>query len=299
MSANSLNLDFHDMLANHMATVLDPGASGTIRSGGKGLTICEVTTAAAEGRTLESASSFPAYALMLVVLKTDGGDLTITGAASGTEVLANAGDSALFQVTNANGTKEWRYIGNGQLDALEDRMAALEGLALGSKTVDIPIGNNWRKWDDLVTNLAAADANDELGLVTGTFVTDAPSLNVTVATPSNAPFYARDPGFVVPWNYDAGTNLTLDVTVVETVAATTATVDVVVVRRAAPTVDICATAAQSVVGAAAGIKSFTLTGTNVVPGEVLDIRLNLTLDDGAATPNYSITKVNVDYTAAG
>jgi hypothetical protein len=186
-----------------------------------------------------------------------------------------------------------------RVDAVETDVAALNANVLGSKSVDIPISNNWRIWNAIETNLAATDGTDDLGLVTGTFGAASPSLNVTVATPTTAPFYAREPGFVVPSNYAAGTNLTLKITVVETVAATTATVDAVVLRRDDPAgPDINGTAAQSVVGGAAGEKSFTLNGTSVVPGEVLDIRINLTLNDASATPNYSITKISVDYTAA-
>lgn len=262
----------------------DPGASGTIYLDGNDLALVKLATAGTQ--SLQAAADVGLGTRLIVLAQ---------AAVTVNSVALDDGDYAEFVVTlNSSGARQW--VQGPSTDIIAN-VASLISLLTGTKTVDIAIGNNWRVWDAIITNLAGADGADDLGLETGTFLTGSPTLNVTVATPSNAPFYARDPGFVVPVNYDAGTNLTLDVTVNETVAAATATVDAFVVRRNAPSVDICATAAQSIVGAANTVYSFTLTGTNVVPGEVLDIRLAITLNDGAATPEYDITKVNVDYTA--
>lgn len=262
----------------------DPGASGTIQLDGQDFAVVKLATAGTQ--TLQAAAQVGLGTEVLVLAQAA---VTVNG------VALDDGDYAVFVVTlDSSGARQW--VQGPSTDIIAN-VASLISLFTGSKTVDVSIGNNWRVWNALETNLANADGADDLGLVTGTYLTSSPTFNVTVATPSNAPFYAREPGFVVPVNYKAATNLTLNVTVTETVAAATATVDASVVRRGAPSVDIVATAAQSVVGAAGTVYSFTLTGTNVVPGEVLDIRLAITLGDGAATPNYSINKVSVSYTA--
>lgn len=285
-SANTLPLALSKALQTGFFRSDDPGASGTIPLQLKSHAICEVVTATAESRALPAAGGHPVGTILVVMFKTDGGNLTITGADQSV-VLTDAGDVVAFMVVDNNGTKAWRNIFDSRA----------QSALFGTKTANIEISNNWRVWDAIETNLAAADGTDDLGLETGTFGTTAPRLNVTVATPSDDPFYARAM-WIVPQEYKAGTNLTLDITVDETVAATTATVDAVVVNNSnSESTDICATAAQSVVGAAPTTYSFTLTGTNVEPGDVLDIRVALTLTDVAATPEYDITAVNLDYTA--
>ncbi len=57
------------------------------------------------------------------------------------------------------------------------------------------------------------------------------------------------------------------------VAGTSATLDVECVDPGAPTTDICATGAQSINSLVAANKDFTLTPTNIAPGDLLDIRL--------------------------
>lgn len=257
--------------------VPDPGASGTIRVRETDRAVCEVTTATAESRALESASLVPLHCILTVELKTDGGDLTITGASNGSVILDDAGDFAVFVVTNANGTKQWRVLSASDLLTV---------------TEDIAIDNDWRVWDALITNLAGADGTDDLGLVTGTYLTANPTFNVTVATPTNAPFYARR-SYTLPSNYVSGTDLTIVLNATETVAATTANIDINAVDQDSPSSDIVATAAQSIIGASATDYSFTVTGTNLKPGDVLDIRISITLNDAAATPNYSINSVKI------
>ena len=264
----------------------DPGASGTIPFLLKGFGICEVVTAAAESRALPTPGGFVTGHRVMVTLKTDGGDLTITGADQSV-ILRDAGDAVEFVIVDNNGTKVWRVSFDSRVQS---------GL-FGSKTENIPIGNNFRTWDAVITNLPAAAANDDMGLITGTFLTDAPVLNATEATPTNG-IYKAAVEYVVPQEYKAGTNLTLDVTVDEVAAGDTVTIDAEVANLTNDaTADICATAAQSVVGAAAGVKSFTITGTNVEPGDVLFIVLTFDLTADTETPDYDITNVNVDYNA--
>jgi hypothetical protein len=79
----------------------------------------------------------------------------------------------------------------------------------------------------------------------------------------------------VPVEYVAGETITLRAAAFTgtTVADTSSTIDFQVYRLAAPTVDICATAATSINALTVANKDFTITPTNVVPGDVLDIRM--------------------------
>lgn len=262
--------------------VLDPGASGVIRPLVTDVGVCELVSTGAQSRSLETAAVHGVGTRLIVILKTDGGDVTVTGSDDGSVVLNDAGDYAIFIVTNVNGTHAWRTLNNGVTELDE----------ITSFTVDQPIGNDFRQWDALITNLTGTSNTDDLGLVTGTFGTSNPTLNHTETNPAASSRFARK-HFVLPKSYVAGQNVTLVLNVTETVAATTATVDAQVYDQDAPTLDICATAAQSVLAAAATDFSFTITGTNLVPGDTLDFRVNFTLTAAAASPNYSINSVKL------
>ena len=107
MSAHRIPTDLYDMLANSMATVKDPGAGGTIVVGTKGIAICEVVTAAAESRVLEDADNLPVGAELKVMLKTDGGDLTVASDDTSV-VLKNVGEYATFVVSPSGSGKVWK-----------------------------------------------------------------------------------------------------------------------------------------------------------------------------------------------
>lgn len=111
MGAHQLPLDSARALSGKFYSVLDPGSGGTMNPGKvSGWNICEVTTAAAENRALPSAANFPVGAHFTVILQTDGGDLTITGAETGNVSLDDAGEVADFIVTDAAGTKGWQRL---------------------------------------------------------------------------------------------------------------------------------------------------------------------------------------------
>lgn len=113
MSAHRLPQDEYDALSVNVRNVLDPGASGTIQVGAKGFAICEVVTAAAESRTLQSATELPAGTKLLVIFKTDGGDLTLSSD-DADQVLDTAGDVCEFVVTDNDGTNEWKVLNNSR-----------------------------------------------------------------------------------------------------------------------------------------------------------------------------------------
>ena len=106
-AANNLPLAIHRALEQGFFEVPDPGASGTISWANQGYAICKVVTATAESRALELASAFPVGTRLLVILKTDGGNLTITGASTSV-VLDDSGDYTEFVVTDVAGTYQWR-----------------------------------------------------------------------------------------------------------------------------------------------------------------------------------------------
>jgi hypothetical protein len=97
----------HNLLANGFALVKDPGASGTISFDPKGFAICQVVTAGAETRTLESATNHAIGTELWVIGQTIVTSLAINGASNGSPVLVNGGDVAVFVVSVSGSTKIW------------------------------------------------------------------------------------------------------------------------------------------------------------------------------------------------
>ncbi len=117
-------------------------------------------------------------------------------------------------------------------------------------------------------------------MVYNTFGTAGPSIETGDVKNGNS---ARKVGFqfALPVEYVAGETLTLRINagMKTTVAGTSCTVDVNAYRQADPTVDICATNAQSINSLTAADKDFTLTPTACVPGDLIDIVLTITYVD--------------------
>ncbi len=136
--------------------------------------------------------------------------------------------------------------------------------------------------DNPTAVLPASASGDDLGMTDGTFGTDAVVVQSSDAKATSATQYARFQ-FVVPAAYDDGETITFRVNagMKTTVSDTTATLDVECYRNAAPSVDICATAATSINNITAADKDFTITATNVVAGDILDVRLKIVIVDGA------------------
>lgn len=111
-SAANLPIALDRCYRNGFFSVRDPGASATISWSNKGQVICEVVTATAESRVLPAASGFGVGTRLLVILKVDGGNLTVTGATDGTVTLDTAGAVAEFVVvkTDASDTKAWKQV---------------------------------------------------------------------------------------------------------------------------------------------------------------------------------------------
>lgn len=148
-------------------------------------------------------------------------------------------------------------------------------------------------WDARSTNIVATTgANDDLALVTGTFLT---TPKLIQSGDSKAASTTRKVGYswAVPAEYRTAAAIAIAINcgMVTTVSDTSATIDVQVVRTAAPTVDICETAAQSINSLTAATKTFTLTPTNVVPGDIFDIVVTIAIVD-SATATAVIGSIN-------
>ena len=136
-------------------------------------------------------------------------------------------------------------------------------------------------WDAPSTVIPATPASDDLGMVDNAFLTGKPTIET--GDLKNAGATTRKTRFrvMVPRDYVAGETMTVraNAGMKTTVASVSATIDVQAVRPAAPTVDICATNAQSINSLVAANKDFTLTPTDLVPGEMLDIVVSIAVND--------------------
>lgn len=134
-----------------------------------------------------------------------------------------------------------------------------------------------RVHDALATNIPAAAADDDMGLVTGTPGTNAPSLRGVdfggASTDEKSAFE-----FVLPPEYDAGESITVRASagMLTTISDGTATLDCECwTDDGDGTVgsDICATAAQSINSLTFANIDFTITPTGLSAGDKLIIRL--------------------------
>lgn len=171
------------------------------------------------------------------------------------------------------------------------------GTATG--TLNIPM-EQWKVWDALATNLPGTASADDLGLTTGTFLTSGPTILSVDYGGTTTTAYARRQ-LSVPADYVAGTNLTLTAkAAMAVISDTTGILDFEVVNHSfASNADICATAATSVNSATEALVPFTLTGSDVTAGDMLDIRMKFTgTDSGNAAPliNVVISLVKLAYT---
>lgn len=146
--------------------------------------------------------------------------------------------------------------------------------------------NLCRVHDAFATVLPAAGADDDLGLVGGTLGTNAPSLQTgdlkaAGATTRYARFvYGLPPEYVaaqtVKFRFPAG--------MLVTAADTTATLDVECYKSDEDntvSADLCATAAQSMNDTTFGDLDFVITSTTLAPGDMLDVRIAIAVNDGA------------------
>jgi len=144
----------------------------------------------------------------------------------------------------------------------------------------------WRVWDAFGTNLPATPATDDLGLVGGTFATSSPSIqteDLKAAGSTNK--YARA-SIVIPAYYEAGMTIQLVINagMLTTIADTTCTLNVAAYKSDAAAgigSNLYAGAAQDIRSLTLAEKTFALTPTTLVAGDVLDVRLHIIVNDAA------------------
>lgn len=159
-----------------------------------------------------------------------------------------------------------------------------------------------RVHDAMQTNLPATAANDDMGLITGTPGTDAPTLQgVDFGGASSDEKGAFE--FVLPAEYVSGETVTVRVraAMLTTVSDGTATVDVECWEAAGDGsvgADLCATAAQSINSLTPANKDFTITPTGLVAGDRLIVRLSFGGSDvgnvGVMIPEITAVQLLLD-----
>jgi len=151
--------------------------------------------------------------------------------------------------------------------------------------------DGFRVWDAVATNLPATPASDDLGLIGGTWGTGVPSIQTgDLKAAGSTTRYARCQ-FQLPPEYVTGTGLVLRLHagMITTIAGTAATVDVEVYKSGKEFLvsgsDLCATAATSINSTTLADKDFAITGTGLVAGDQLDIRIAILVNDAASGTN--------------
>jgi len=146
----------------------------------------------------------------------------------------------------------------------------------------------WFVHDAPQTGLPNPSANDDLGIYGATFGTACPYLaSADLKTAGATSLYARIL-FELPPSYDDGQTLVvrLHAGMITTVADNTATADVECYlsddEGAKSGSDLCATGAQSINSLTFADKDFTITATGLEPGDVLDIRVTVAVNDASS-----------------
>jgi hypothetical protein len=141
----------------------------------------------------------------------------------------------------------------------------------------------WRVWDALATNLPGTAADDDLGLIGGTFATASPSIQSVDFGGGNTTAYARTQ-ISLPWEYEDGQTVTLrfHAGMLTTVADNACTLDVQCYESNEETgisADLCTTAAQSINSLVLADIDFTITPTSLAAGNMLDVRIAVVATD--------------------
>jgi len=144
---------------------------------------------------------------------------------------------------------------------------------------------NARTWDSIATNLPAAAASDDLGLVSGTWGTNPARItagNVRTLGATTRRLYLAIP---IPANYEDGQTIQLQIRakIETTVADVSCTIDAeaYVGADGALGSDLVTTSAQSMNSLSAASYDFTVNATGVDPGDLLEVRLSISSNDAA------------------
>lgn len=146
-----------------------------------------------------------------------------------------------------------------------------------------------RVWDNYAALLPAAAATDDLGLVIGTFGTNAPKVQAGDLKAAGATNRRAGCHLILPAEYDDAETATIRIRAAmeTTVSDTTCTVDVEAFLLdgdgsldGSPT-DLVTTAATSMNSVTVANYDFALTSTSLVSGSHLDVRITIACNDAA------------------
>jgi len=142
-----------------------------------------------------------------------------------------------------------------------------------------------RVWDDLAALVPGTAATDDLGIIEGTFGTDAPTVQTSDAKATTVTQRLRFL-FQLPPEYDSAQTLECRIRggMITTVSDTTATVDVECYEAdgdGAVGADLSATAATTMNSLTKANVDFTVTATSLVAGDWLDVRVTVAITDAA------------------
>jgi len=158
-------------------------------------------------------------------------------------------------------------------------------LATDVKKINIPL-ELLRVHDAFQTDLPTAAASDDLGLIIGTFGTDAVVVQSSDSKAATTTQYARFL-FRLPDNYVSGEAISVaaHAGMKTTVSDTTATIDFQAYKKDDSTglvgSDLVTTGATTINSLTAAAKSFTITPSGLVNGDELDIRVAIAIVDAA------------------
>ena len=156
-----------------------------------------------------------------------------------------------------------------------------------------------RVWDAFQTNLPGTAATDDLALIGGTFGTSPPVISAGDLKAAGATSRYARLQIVLPECYDAGETITLALYagMVTTIADTSCTIDVQCYKldkAAGIGSDLCATAAMTMNSLVLAAKSFTITPSGLVAGDVFDVRIAIACTDAATGTAVTPTIAAID-----
>lgn len=151
----------------------------------------------------------------------------------------------------------------------------------------IPL-TEFRVWDAMQTLLPGTPSADDLGLVGGAFATATPSLRSEDLKAAGATNKRARVLVQLPWDYVAGESVTLrfKAGMITTIANTSATLDCEAFKLQedpddAIGSDLVSTAAQNMNSLTFSNIDFVITPTSLSPGDILDVRITVAVNDGA------------------
>jgi hypothetical protein len=149
----------------------------------------------------------------------------------------------------------------------------------------VPV-HSFRVWDAVTTNPPSAASADDLGLVTGTWGTNPARLTAGDLKAQGATTRRVYFSVPVPANYDDGETIQVRIRakMETTLADVSCTVDLEAYVGASGAVgsDLVTTSAQSINSLTAANYDFTLSGSGINPGDLIECRLSIACNDAAS-----------------